>query len=58
MTAGIIVSIVGILAALLLAGRGIRRVEPSSRWKMALAWLAIIVGVVLVIQAAGLGIAA
>ena len=54
MTGSMIASIITILGALILATRGLgRRAQPGTRWKMALAWVAIIVGVTFLIGISG-----
>lgn len=55
MSAGLIVSLISIVGALVLAVRGLRsrQVSPSNRVLMAVAWLVIIVGVIFVIQTLG-----
>ena len=54
MSGEIVASIIAILAALMLATRGMsRRSTPGARWKMALAWVAIITVIVLIIELAG-----
>ena len=56
MTAGLIVSLISIVGALILAVRGLRsrQAAPGNRLMMAVAWLVIIVGVIFLIQSLGL----
>jgi len=54
MTGSMIASIIAILGALILATRGWGcRAQSSTRWKMALAWVAIILGVTFLIGFSG-----